>query len=67
MVDNNDNAERVIQELLTSRTPLGDLARQFGPEAGAALSNALTGFQLGLITRRDVVDLVRENTSEMAQ
>ena len=66
MADNNDNAERVIQELLTSRTPLGDLSRRFGPKAGAALSNVLTGFQLGFITRQDVVDFVRENTSDMA-
>jgi hypothetical protein len=65
MADNNDNAELVIEELLTSRTPLGDLGRRFGPKAGAALSNVLTGFQLGLITRQDVVDSVKEYTSEM--
>jgi len=55
------SAEDVARELLRRQIKLAELVRRYGPDAGAGLSNVLTGFHLGLVDRQEVLAFVEEN------
>jgi hypothetical protein len=66
--DANDSTagaiERVTRDLLSERFTLSELVRRYGPDAGSGMSNVLTGFQLGLLGRREVLAFVREHIED---